>query len=483
MRVLENCEPKQVFNWFEELSKIPHGSGNIDAISDYLVNFAKERGLEVVQDDVKNVIIKKAASKGMEGKAPVLLQGHMDMVAVKDDDCDLDLEKDGLILEVDGDFISAKGTTLGGDDGIAVAYALAILDSDEIIHPPLEVLITTNEETGMDGAIGVDMSQFDAMRMVNLDSESEGILWAGCAGGMRLGAFLPVQQETGDGEVMEVTIHGLLGGHSGDEIHKERGNANVLLGRLLSKVSELMEYRLISLQGGCKDNAIAIQSSAKVMIEEAKVQDFIQVIKQQEEILKKEYQTKDPEITISVKADGFETSCSVVNSKDSKKIAELIFALPYGVTGMSADVPGLVETSLNLGIMNLEEQQMHLEYSLRSSVKSLKEALRDKMIAIIRNFGGMVELGGEYPAWEFRKDSPLRDTMSRVYSEMYGCEPRVAAIHAGLECGLFSEKKPGLDCVSIGPNMQDIHTTAERLSISSTRRVWDYLLAVLKALD
>lgn len=479
MRVFENLEPKNVFYWFEEICKIPHGSGNIDMISDFLVDFAISRHLEVVQDDVKNVIIKKPATPGCENGKPVILQGHMDMVAVQDPDCDLDMEREGLRIAVDGDYVYAKGTSLGGDDGIAVAYALAILDSDTVKHPALEVLITVNEETGMDGAIGVDMDQFAATNLINLDSEEEGILWAGCAGGMRVGAYLPIEKKHIIGEEIVITITGLLGGHSGGEIHKERANANVLMGRVLSQVASVSEFCLIALEGGLKDNAIAIEATARVVAADGAA--FVKKLREIEKDLQHEYATKDPGLRIDVQSGEF-IEWEGLNAKESKKIANLIMALPYGVQAMSADVPGLVETSLNLGIMRLEDKEMHLEYSLRSSIKSSKYALCDKIVAIVEGFGGRTVQGSEYPAWEFRKDSPLRNAMVKVYREMYHKEPEVAAIHAGLECGLFSEKKPELDCVSIGPNMKDIHTTAEKLSISSVESMWKYLLACLEEL-
>lgn len=482
MRVFEKCNPQNVFYWFEEICKIPHGSGNIDQISDFLVNFAKERNLEYNQDEVKNVIIKKPASSGMESSAPLILQGHMDMVAVQDADCDLDMEREGLRIAVDGDYVYAKGTSLGGDDGIAVAYALAILDSDEIKHPALEVLITTNEETGMDGAIGVDMEQFQAKRLINLDSEEEGILWAGCAGGMRVDAILPVKKKTFSGVVYKITVTGLLGGHSGGEIHKERANANVLMGRIFTQLADKMKYRFVSLQGGTKDNAISLEATAEVLIDPSNQDVLVKELVAMEKVLQHEYAVKDPGLKIVISKEKDVVEQVALTYKSSKKVANLIYALPYGVQAMSADVEGLVETSLNLGIMGLEAEQMILHYSLRSSVMSCKQALCDKVTTIVENFGGTVDKGGEYPAWEFRRNSPLRDTMVKVYREMYQAEPEVAAIHAGLECGLFSEKKPDLDCVSIGPNMKDIHTTSEKLSISSTERMWKYLLGVLAEL-
>ena len=482
MRVFENCEPKNVFYWFEEICNIPHGSGNMDAISDYLVKFAKDRKLEVVQDHAKNVIIKKPASVGCENAETVMLQGHMDMVAVQDADCDIDMEKEPLRIAVDGDYVYAKGTSLGGDDGIAVAYALAILDDDSLVHPPLEILITTEEETGMDGAIGVDMNQFVAKKLINLDSEEEGILWAGCAGGMRIKVQLPVKRELTQGYEISLQVTGLLGGHSGGEIHKERANANVVLGRILAQASQKNKMQLLSMEGGTKDNAIAIESIARVLVDEKEKDILLKEIERIEKELQHEYATKDPDLKVIVKELGVVRK-EAVTVEDSTKIANMIFALPYGVQAMSADVAGLVETSLNLGIMKLETENMDVLYSLRSSVKSSKYALCDKVEAIVQAFGGIVEVGGEYPAWEFRKDSPLRNSMVKVYEQMYQKTPEVAAIHAGLECGLFSEKKPDLDCVSIGPNMCDIHTTSEKLSISSTERVWKYLLAVLEELS
>lgn len=482
MRVLENCGPQKVFYWFEELCKIPHGSGNIGRISDFLVSFAKERKLEYVQDEAKNVIIRKPASEGMENRKTVILQGHMDMVAVKEPDCDIDMEKDSLSLAVEGDYVYAEGTSLGADDGIAVAYALALLDSDDLAHPPIEVLVTTNEETGMDGAIGVDMSLLKGNTLINIDSEEEGILWAGCAGGMRAGISLPVREKSCDGVMLRVIISGLKGGHSGAEIHLGRGNANVLMGRLLTQLGQVGKFHIVSVEGGSKDNAIAVQSCAELIVSEDSADKILERISSIEKAVRNEYSTKDPELKIEVERLGAVEGKKALRAKDSLRAARLIHSLPYGVQSMSADVEGLVETSLNLGIMKLDDGVFMLEYSLRSSIKTAMEALRDKIASIAGAFGAEISYGSEYPAWEFKKNSALRDTMTNVYRRLYNKEPRIAAIHAGLECGLFMEKKPELDCISIGPDMKDIHTTSERLSISSTQRVWDYIKAVLAEL-
>ena len=567
MGVLSDLEPKSVFNYFEEITRIPHGSGNVGQISDYLVNFARERNLFCIQDEWKNVIIVKEATPGYEKEPAVILQGHMDMVAVKKPDCDIDMKTEGLRVAVDGDAIYAEGTSLGGDDGIAVAYSLALLDSDTIRHPKLEVIITVDEEVGMDGARAIDLSMLTGNRMINLDSEDEGIFLTSCAGGARVKCRLPLSVEQCEGIVYKVTVGGLLGGHSGGEIHKERGNSNCLFGRLLKKVSDRIPVRLCEVRGGLADNAIPRETMALLVVEEKDRAAFTQTLLETEKEIKGELITKDPDFYIKAETVGEkEQSCGniagteilssgnsgerklhwCVSAADTKKAADFLVALPGGVQAMSADMPGLVETSLNLGILefhaeekqfssdgsvsgntcghwvlpdepalgNAEEhrslsgesapgnagehrslsdesapgnagQEMILlaEFSVRSSVESAKYALIDKLYAVTELAGGGNEVTGDYPGWAYRKDSPLRDKMVSLYEKMYGVTPKVETIHAGLECGILGSKIQDLDCVSIGPQMTAIHTTEETLSISSTRRVWEYLVALLEQKD
>lgn len=479
MRVLENLEPKNVFYFFEEISRIPRPSYKEGKISDYLVNFAKERNLEVYQDDLKNVIIIKEATKGYEDVEPLILQGHMDMVCEKEPDCTIDFENDPLSIEIDGDYITAQGTTLGGDDGIAVAYALAILDSDTIEHPRLEVVITVSEEVGMDGANGIDLSMLKGKKVLNLDSEEEGHMLASCAGGCTTVCTLPLAFEKKSGEVFEIHIFGLLGGHSGGEIDKERANSNLLMGRFLLRLSEKIPFALISLAGGSKDNAIPRETTAKIMLKAGEADLAAKEVQAYQEILTNEYQSSDKNIRIEGKALGMSEE-RVTTKEGAKKVTMLLNHLPAGIQRMSMDIKGLVETSLNLGILYMEDNAVVLKYSVRSSVKTQKELLVEKIKSLTEWLGGSISVYGDYPAWEYKKDSKLREDMIAVYERMYGEKPSVEAIHAGLECGILSAKIPGMDAVSIGPDMVDIHTTGEKLSISSTKRVWEYVLEVLK---
>ncbi len=479
MGVLSNLEPQNVFHFFEEITKIPHGSGNVGQISDYLVKFARERGLFCIQDELKNIIIVKDAVPGYEDEPTVILQGHMDMVAVKKPDCDIDMAKEGLRVAVRGDELYAEGTSLGGDDGIAVAYALALLDSDTIKHPRLEVIITVDEEVGMDGARGIDLSVLTGNRMVNLDSEDEGVFLTSCAGGARVKCRLPLSAAQRDGVAMEVTVGGLLGGHSGGEIHKERGNSNCLLGRLLYRLTEKLQAGLLELSGGLADNAIPRETKALLVIGEQDKEAFHDIAGTVESEVRAELASKDSGIFVAVK-EGSAGSYLCTAPEDTKKAAAWLIALPNGVQAMSADMHGLVETSLNLGILKYEDGSLLADFSVRSSVESAKHALIDRLCAATGLAGGSCTVSGDYPGWKYRKDSPLRDKMTALYEKMYGKAPKVAAIHAGLECGILGSKIKNLDCVSMGPDMKAIHTTEETLSISSTGRVWEFLVRLLE---
>lgn len=482
MGVLSDLEPKKVFYYFEEITKIPHGSGNVEQISDFLVNFAKERRLFCIQDEWKNVIIVKEATAGYEEEPAVILQGHMDMVAVKKPDCDIDMRTQGLRLAVDGDKVYAEGTSLGGDDGIAVAYALAILDSHTLQHPRLEVILTVDEEVGMDGAREIDLSMLKAHRMLNLDSEDEGIFLTSCAGGARVDCSLSVQKNIMEGVTYEVTVGGLQGGHSGAEIHKERGNSNCLFGRLLWNLTRKLSVGLVSVSGGLADNAIPRETKAVLVVRPEDRSEFGKLLEATEAEISEELATKDKNFAVWVK-EGCPGSYECTTPEHTVKAAAFLQALPNGVQGMSADMPGLVETSLNMGILQLDEKELHASFAVRSSVESAKAALIDRMAAVVCLAGGACEVAGDYPGWKYRVDSPLREKMVALYERMYGKKPQVEAIHAGLECGLLGSKIPDLDCVSFGPQMNDIHTTEETLSISSTARVWEYLIKLLAEKD
>lgn len=495
MGISGNPEPKEVFYFFEEICRIPHGSGNIDAISNYLKEFAESRGLFCIQDKVKNIIIVKEATKGYEREEPLIIQGHMDMVAVKKPDCDIDMNKEPLRLAADGDNLYAEGTSLGGDDGIAVAYALALLDSRDIPHPRLEVVITVDEEVGMDGAFALDLSMLKGKRLINLDSEKEGIFWASCAGGARVYCSLPLLWENTSGIEYRVRIKGLLGGHSGAEIHKGRANSNCLMGKLLWELSGVCDLSLVNIKGGLADNAIARETEAVIRIpnripneipnrshnlipkdETGILSDTISAV---EERIRTEYASKDPDIHIELQPVTEHGEGPAVRGDMLKKVAALLTAMPYGVISMCADIEGLVETSLNMGLLSMDNS-LEMVYSVRSSLEGAKHNLIEQLKAIMFMAGGKAEVSGDYPGWAYRQDSPLRDKLVRVYERMYGRKPEIAAIHAGLECGIISSKIDNLDCISIGPDMKDIHTTEETLSISSTKRVWEFLLEVLK---
>ena len=481
MRVLENCEPKNVFYYFEEICKIPHGSRNTKQISDYLVNFAKEHGFEYVQDELNNVVIYKPATAGYENAPTVILQGHMDMVCEKRPEVEHDFEKDGLNLSVRDGYVSANGTTLGGDDGIAVAYALALLDSTDIPHPALEVVITVDEEIGLLGAFGLDCSVLKGKRMINMDSEAEGSLWISCAGGLSAVSSIPVQRVEAEGKKVQVKVCGLMGGHSGSEIDKKRANANILMARFLYGLKREADYELISLEGGQKDNAITREAVAELLIDGEQTEAVKAYAAKVQEGLREEYEGSDAGITIQI-TEGDVESAMVLHPTSREKVLFYLMEVPFGIQKMSGSIEGLVETSTNIGIVKLYEDEFFASSGVRSSVEAARDALSDKIQYLTEFLGGEYTIQGAYPAWEYRKESPLRDKMVSVYEEMYGQKPAVVAIHAGLECGLFYKKIEGLDCVSLGPDMKDIHTSEEVLDIASTERVWNYLVKVLEQL-
>ena len=457
---------QRVFDFFGEIAAIPHTSGNTSPIAEYLVSFAKARGLDYYRDGYDNVIIRKSATRGLEDREPVILQGHTDMVAAVEDGRETDMLKDGITVLRDGDFLTADGTTLGGDDGIFMAYALAILDSDDIPHPELEVLFTSDEETGLVGATGLDGSILKGRRMINIDSDMEGIFTVGCAGGLRVDVTLPYTHTGESDGLYTVTVSGLLGGHSGMEIDKGRENAIKILAEVIKGQT------LSSIKGGNADNAIPRSASATVK------PTSLPSLQRMTESLSKRYKAKESGIKITVTEHS--GSEPIFSPDDSAKIIDFISKMPTGVYKMSEEIEGLPETSSNLGIIITDGGRVTLSTSIRSSKNAEKLALRDRIRAISDSEGAEMNEHSEYPAWEYRADSALRDAMVAVYERTYGKEPEVVVIHAGLECGIFSDKIQGLDCVSIGPDMLDIHTTEERLSIPSAIRVFLYLKALLK---
>lgn len=479
MSVLKNLQPQKVFYYFEEICNIPHGSRNTKQISDYLVNFAKERNLTCYQDELNNVIILQDGTEGYEDSDPIIIQGHMDMVCEKENDCDIDFEKEGIRLLIDGDFVTADKTTLGGDDGVAIAYALAILDSDDIPHPPLEVVITVDEEIGMLGAYDMDLSMLKGHKMLNIDSDEEGHFLTSCAGGMSLIAEIPVKRTMQKGLAVELVVTGLEGGHSGGEIHKEHGNADIIMGRVLSVLLDVTPFGIISMAGGLKDNAIPRECKTTILIPEESLHAVENSLRELEAVLKNEFVKSDAGLTLCVNQLEIREA-NILDYSSVNRIVCYLRTVPNGVLHMSQIMPGLVETSLNLGILELTEDSLHMVTSIRSSVSSRKEDVKNRVANLVELLGGDVTIEGDYPAWEYKNESKVRNNIADIYKDLFGKEPIFEAIHAGLECGIFSEKIADLDCVSFGPNNFDIHTPKERLSISSTERVWKFILEFLK---
>ncbi len=472
-------QPTNVFKHFLELTKIPRGSGNTKAASDYCVQFAKDNGLFFIQDNENNVIIKKPASVGYEDFAPVIIQGHLDMVCEKTSDCTINFETDALQIKTDGKYIFADGTTLGGDNGIAVAYALALLEADDIKHPPLEVVFTSDEETGMDGAIALDCSGLESKMLLNIDSEQEGIFTVSCAGGVHVTGEVPIsfKKEFADG--IKVRISGLKGGHSGVEIDKKRADANIIAGRLLSRICDNYDVRLSSINGGLKGNAIPAECNMVLALDynekiKKMISDFYDKVKE-------EYKTTDCDLKISTES-FTNQEMNLASYEETKNIASLLSCMPDGIKSMSEEIEGLVKTSSNLGILKVRDNGLYLLSSVRSSDEAEKKSYSDEIFNHITKHNGTAKKGDEYPAWEYRKNSPLRDTMCKVYEDMYQKKPICEAIHAGLECGIFCGKIENLDCVSFGPDMFDIHTPKERLDIKSCERTWEFLKNILKEL-
>lgn len=497
--MLEKYQPQKVFHYFEQICRIPHPSYHCESISNYLMDFAKAHGLEAYQDQFYNVIIIKEATAGKEELEPIMIQGHMDMVTVKDDGIQIDMQKEGLQLAIDGDYIYAKGTSLGGDDGIAVAYGLALLDDDTLSLPRIELVVTTEEEVGMEGATGIDLSVCRANRMLNLDSEDEGEFVVACAGGMRVHADMEAGEKlplTENELLYCIEVGGLAGGHSGTEIIRHSANACKVIGSVLHGLWAMdCPFMMMDLEGGTKDNAIPIYAKALIAVSKERKDQIKANIDKLHEDFRKQYGATDPNGYVKCSevepADRNDMQSCLQNTKKeillfskerTRQIIDFLCEIPNGVQSMCTEMPELPQTSLNLGIMKGEADGIHFDFSLRSSVSAEKKELCDKVCEIIDKYEGTYELGGDYPAWEYKADSALREHLVRVYEKQYGKLPEVLSIHAGLECGILASKKPGLDCVSVGPDILDIHTTRERLSISSVQRVWKFLVEALETL-
>lgn len=481
-RVLKDIQPAEALRYFEELSQIPRGSGNERGVSNYLVAFAEQHNLEVVQDSALNVIIKKKATAGYENRPAVVIQGHMDMVCEKNVDTQHDFEKDPLKLRVVDDMLYATGTTLGSDNGIAVAMGMAILASKEIEHPAIELLVTTEEETGMGGAEALDPKHVDGRILINIDSEEEGTLLVSCAGGLTAKAVVPaVWEETNKNLVpCVIRIRGLKGGHSGMEINKGRGNSNKLMGRLLVGLADVVDYRLAEVNGGSKHNAIPREADAVILVKPEDKAKVEAQVAEWEKVFKTELRTPDPELRLEFEVLS-EGPSRVLSVKSAQSLVTFLYLVQDGINSMSMDIQGLVESSLNLGVVKTEENEIVFISAIRSSVRSLKNELFTRLATVAKLVGAKVSTESNYPEWAYNPDSKIRNTFVEVYEKMNGKKPEIAAIHAGLECGLLGEKFGGkMDMISFGPNLYDVHTPDEHMSIPSVERMWNYLLEVLK---
>ena len=475
--MLEDLDPKPVFLFFEELTKIPRCSGSEQQVSDYLVAFAKERKLEAFQDKALNVIIKKPGTAGYEKSPAVIIQGHMDMVCEKSKGSRHDFSKDPLTLKIEGDFVRADGTTLGADNGIAVAYALAILDSTDVPHPPIELLVTTSEETGMNGAHALKADHLTGKTLLNVDAENEGVLFVSCAGGVDLVSEFDTRWEKATHGALLIEVSGLKGGHSGMEIVKQRANAIKLLGRLLDAARAAGEFHLAAISGGTKSNAIARDAQATVTADTRVLAKIKTIVGHLSKDLQKEFTVEDPDLEVTVAA--ADKVARQLDSDSTGKLIDFLLIAPHGVQSMSSDLAGLVQSSVNLGVLAQSGDSIQLTISARSCVDSIRDYLTRRIEALASLSGAKSTRTGEYPAWQYEPDSKIRDLCVSVYKELSGEDAQVQAIHAGLECGLLREKLPDTDMISFGPNLYDVHTPQERLSISSVANTWAFLTSVL----
>ncbi len=480
MNVLKGLEPQSVLKYFEEISQIPRGSGNEKGISDFLVNFGKSLGLETIQDESLNVIIRKPATPGYENAPGVIIQGHMDMVCEKNKDTIHDFEKDPIELRVDGDYIYATGTSLGADNGIAVAYGMAVLASNDIAHPAIELLVTTDEEVGMGGAIALDGTLLKGKYLLNIDSEEEGKLLVSCAGGAKAHVELPVSYEKAPEAhtLYSLTIKGLTGGHSGADIHKERANANILVGRMLDRIRCEIPLYIARFAGGSKDNVITREAEVSFYVSNAQKEALEKTIDEMTIAFKTEYAKQDPGLEVIFTT--LQEEMEVLSLENTAKAIDLLMLLPHGITAYSMQIEGLVESSLNIGVAQLEKERFHLVLAVRSSVPTKKENMLRKIKLVSEALGAKATVNGDYPAWVYAPNSRIRELASEVFENMYHKQPKIEAIHAGLECGFILEKIPGIDMIAFGPNAYDIHSPEERASISSMARVYEYLVNLLK---
>lgn len=488
MSVLDGLQPEAIFKYFEEISNIPRGSGNEAEISKYLVDFAEKRGLYYYKDEYLNVLIVKKGAYGLEDAEPVIIQGHTDMVCEKNAGTVHDFLKDPLKLYIEDDYIKARGTSLGADNGVAVAYALAILDSKSMKHPPIEALFTSDEERGLSGANMFDYSLLAGKTLINIDSGDEGKILVSCSGGIRYEMKMRIKwimswiSPKENSVYYKIKVSGLKGGHSGVDISEERGNSIKLIGRILYHLNSKVEYNLSEVSGGAKENAIPRESFALVTISKKDEQKLIDEINILQEIYKRELRAVEP--NLSVVCEHFDDSVIRTFSEQSKeKLISLLMLLPNGAQTYSKEIKGLVETSTNVGVLKIVDDDIIIDSAIRSSIKSKKKYVVEQLKEISSLFSLSSKDINDYPEWEFSPKSKIREVFKEVYKDMYGKEIIEEAVHAGLECGIFSDKIEGVDLISFGPDIFGTHTPEERLSISSYARTWEFLVKILERLD
>lgn len=476
MNKIEALEPKKVFKYFKEICAIPHGSGNMEKIAEYCIVFAEKNNLRYVCDEAKNVIIYKDATKGYEESEPIILQGHIDMVCQKTEDCRIDFEKDGLDIYLDNGFIKANKTTLGADNGIAVSMIMAILESTDIAHPPIEAVFTTDEEIGMIGATKLDFTLLNAKRMINIDSEEQNVVTVSCAGGSEVKISTEIVRQKVKKDLVTLKIEDLKGGHSGVEIHKGRINANILAGRFLLELRKKVDFDIISLNGGDKSNAIPTLFKADLAVSDKEA--FASIAEECYRVLKSEIKAREDDASIRIHY-GSSGEYDAFSESDTQKIINMLVLTPNGVIDMSVEIENLVETSLNLGILKTTGNNVTMQYALRSNKKTALDYLENRMCVFAENFNSESSVFGRYEPWEYNENSALRELYAECYENKFSEKPVIEAIHAGLECAVFSGKIEGVDCISIGPDMFDVHTVKERLDVETVKNVFELLCDVL----
>ena len=479
MRKLVGIKPERVFYHFEEISKIPRESYNEKAISDYLVEFGKKLNLETYQDKYYNVILRRKASEGYEDAPGIIIQGHMDMVCEKENDSNHDFKKDPIDLVVDGNRLKANKTTLGGDNGIAIAMGMAILEDESIKCGTIELLATTSEEIDLNGALSLEPNILKGKMLINIDSEDEGVITVGSAGGVEIDILLPIERETlSDVNLYTLSLEKLQGGHSGVEINQKRGNSNKILVEVLQNLKALTDYSLVEVFGGSKDNAIP--RSGKVVLASSK--DIKDIISKVADEVKAKYISFEPEMIFALETTTSK-EISVLSNKSLDSYIKTIEELPTGVNTWMKEYPEIVESSDNLAIVKTLDENINIIISLRSSDPEVLKELREKISNILKENNALFEFSAGYPEWKFRAESKLRDKALEVYKKLYNKDMKVEVIHAGLECGAISQNYPDIDFISVGPNLRDVHTPSEYLEIDSTERVYNYVVELINSLN